>query len=215
MLFRSEGEVAVLLHCDVNPAYHLAPDMGYKKAMKNVPLVVSMVEVENETSKLSTYSLPINHALESWGDAKVQDHVIGLQQPVIAPINHSRQMEGILLSWLDGKYTESGYQDFLKQDWKESVHSVIASGVDFETFWNSALHDGFVKFNEKIPPRTPYALAHFLNIEPSISSSSTGKGKADFVVQLQENYTIGDGKLANNGWLLELPHPVSKVVWDN
>ena len=203
------GKVGVVVHCDVNPAYHFAPDAGYQKALKNTPMVVSMVEVENETSKLSTYALPINHALESWGDAKVQDHVIGLQQPVIAPINHSRQLEGILLGWLEGKYSETGYQEFLKRDWKESVYPIIATGVDFETFWNNSLHDGFVKFNEKVPPRAPYALTHFLNIEPVKIDTKT------FVIQFAENYTVGDGKLSNNGWLLELPHPVSKVVWDN
>ena len=26
---------------------------------------------------------------------------------------------------------------------------------------------------------------------------------------------IGDGRFSNNGWLQELPHPVSKIVWDN
>ncbi len=32
---------------------------------------------------------------------------------------------------------------------------------------------------------------------------------------LAESYFLGDGKFANNGWLQELPHPVTKVVWDN
>ncbi len=32
---------------------------------------------------------------------------------------------------------------------------------------------------------------------------------------LQNNYTIGTGKYANNGWLQELPHPITKVAWDN
>ncbi|MDZ7763424.1 MAG: 4Fe-4S dicluster domain-containing protein [Melioribacteraceae bacterium] len=38
---------------------------------------------------------------------------------------------------------------------------------------------------------------------------------SETTVHLQNNYFIGDGKYANNGWLQELPHPVTKVAWDN
>ena len=34
-------------------------------------------------------------------------------------------------------------------------------------------------------------------------------------VQIKESYSLKDGRCANNGWLQESPHPVSKVTWDN
>jgi molybdopterin-containing oxidoreductase family iron-sulfur binding subunit len=39
--------------------------------------------------------------------------------------------------------------------------------------------------------------------------------RGGWVVSISEPYYLGDGQFAGNGWLQELPHPVSKVVWDN
>ncbi len=99
----NDGNVAAVIHFDCNPVYHLAPDFGYKKALSKVGLVVSLSERENETTFVSKYVLPINHNFESWGDAKTRTGVISLQQPVIAPLNSTRQKESILLTWINGK----------------------------------------------------------------------------------------------------------------
>src|SRR5690349_16876837 len=32
---------------------------------------------------------------------------------------------------------------------------------------------------------------------------------------LYQNVAMGEGKQANNPWLLELPDPIAKVTWDN
>jgi len=36
-----------------------------------------------------------------------------------------------------------------------------------------------------------------------------------YSIVLKNNYSIGDGRFADNGWLQEMPHPVSKITWDN
>jgi molybdopterin-containing oxidoreductase family iron-sulfur binding subunit len=41
------------------------------------------------------------------------------------------------------------------------------------------------------------------------------KASNDFVILLQNNNSVGDGRFAFNGWLQELPNPVTKIVWDN
>jgi molybdopterin-containing oxidoreductase family iron-sulfur binding subunit len=36
-----------------------------------------------------------------------------------------------------------------------------------------------------------------------------------FEVNFRRDYTVYDGRFANNGWLQELPKPVTKLTWDN
>ncbi len=99
----NNGKVSAVIHLDCNPVYHFAKDFGYKEALCKVDTVVSLSERENETTNVSNYILPINHNFESWGDAKTRTGIISLQQPVIAPINNTRQKESILLTWISGK----------------------------------------------------------------------------------------------------------------
>ena len=34
-------------------------------------------------------------------------------------------------------------------------------------------------------------------------------------VVLIDDYKVDDGRYANNGWLQEMPHPITKMTWDN
>ncbi len=47
-----------------------------------VDLVVSLVDSKNESTINDTYTLPINHSFESWGDANARKNVYSLRQPV-------------------------------------------------------------------------------------------------------------------------------------
>ncbi len=89
------GEVAAAIHLNSNPVYHLPADLKYSEALSKVDTVISMVELENETSEVSNFVLPINNQFESWGDAKTRTGFYSLQQPVIAPLYDTRQTEAI------------------------------------------------------------------------------------------------------------------------
>ena len=207
----NSGNVGVVIHFDSNPVYHLAQDFEYAEAVKKVKTVVSLTESQNESSEGSHYVLPINHEFESWGDHKTRTGILSLQQPVISPLYNSRQKESVLLLWANGvseNYKDTLYHEYVMNRWEKEVFSTMKVSVDFRTFWLSSLHDGVVVYNEAAQS-IPSVKLDALNSANSVSSSN------DFVLYLHDNYFVGDGRYANNGWLQEMPHPASKIAWDN
>lgn len=203
------GKVSVVIHLNSNPVYHLAPDYNYTDSVSKVPMVISMVEMLNETSNYSHFNLAVNNMLESWGDYKTRTGFYSMQQPLIAPLYNTRQMEAVLLNWLQGSkdsYNEKIYHEYIMANWEKQVYPTLNSKVDFKTFWYTILHDGIAAINEKPEPAGSFSTDAFSN-KLNVSS--------DYVLLLQNSYNLGDGRFANNGWLQELPNPVSKVVWDN
>lgn len=203
------GNVKAVIHLDSNPVFHFAGNSSYAEGLKKVPLVITLTESENETSLLSKYVLPINHQFESWGDAQIRDKVLSLQQPVIQPLFSTKQKETVLLSWITGNaedINDSLYLNYLMKHWESNFFKYTGSNENFKIFWENSLHDGVVILPEKIP----LALSPDLLPEQSIKPNNSG-----IVLILKENAILGDGRFSNNGWLLELPNPVSKIVWDN
>jgi MoCo/4Fe-4S cofactor protein with predicted Tat translocation signal len=203
------GRVDVVIHVDSNPVFHLPKIFSYENALKSVPFSVSLTVSDDETSRLCTYTLPIHHAFESWGDYKIRTGILSLQQPVIAPLSNTRQKEAVLLSWLSGKDTfkENRYHEYLMNRWEKEVYPSLRLNVDFKTFWYSSLHDGVIKFHEPVKNELKFRP----NSLPSILFPAT----RGYTLAVTDNYYLGDGSFANNGWLQELPHPISKIVWDN
>ncbi|HLP16046.1 MAG TPA: TAT-variant-translocated molybdopterin oxidoreductase, partial [Bacteroidota bacterium] len=204
------GGVAAVIHFDSNPVFHLAPDYGYAEALQKVPISVSLIEQQNETSSASTFALPIHSGFESWNDFQTRTGVISLQQPVINPLYDSRQKESALLVWISGTsnaYKETIYHEYLRQRWQKDVASLRKTTADFNTLWFAALHDGVFTLDEPSAQHAAFRSESITDIKPSAA--------APFVVMLHESEYLGDGRFSNNGWLQELTNPVSKIVWDN
>ncbi len=205
----NNGKVGAVICFDSNPVFHLPKDLGFAAALKKVPLVISMCESENETSEFSNFVIPISHPFESWGDAQTHKNYYSLQQPVISPLFYTRQKEEVLLSWISGNHNENIYHDYLMNNWENNIYPTLNEEIDFNRFWLGALQRGVV--NTTVAPTSinsfDRSAIEILNVKQSKSPG--------YVVCLKESYSVGDGKYANNGWLQELPHPVSKVTWDN
>jgi MoCo/4Fe-4S cofactor protein with predicted Tat translocation signal len=76
----------------------------------------------------------------------------------------------------------------------------------FEAAWRKWLHDGVVP-NSAAKPRTVAAGANL--------PAPTSQPSSDYEVVFKPDPTVYDGRFANNGWLQELPKPISKLTWDN
>ncbi|RJP62487.1 MAG: 4Fe-4S dicluster domain-containing protein [Ignavibacteriales bacterium] len=204
------GKVGVVIHFDTNPVYHFAKGFGYEKALTKADLVVSLVESENETSVKSKYVIPVNHDYESWNDFNVRSGVFSFQQPVISPLYGTRQKEAVLLTWISGSknnYKEDLYHKYLMDNWEKNLFPALNLPMDFKTFWYASLEVGVI--TSASTPKT------FAFNQQSINTIKLTESKNSLSLVLKPAHSINDGRYANNGWLQELPHPVSKIVWDN
>ncbi len=205
------GNVGVLIHFDSNPVFHLPSDLGYKDAYQKVPTIISLVESANESCQANQYIIPINHALESWNDFELRSGYYSLQQPVIAPIHDTRQKEAALLNWMSDNvtgYSHDLYHKYLMSNWEISVYPLSGSVADFRSFWFAALHDGVAVIKAGQTEKPAFNIS-------ALNSNPFKFAKQNYTLLLGAAYYIGDGRFANNGWLQEVPHPVTKSVWDN
>ena len=207
----NSGKIAVLIHFDSNPVYHFPVDSGYADAYKKATTIISMVESANESCEANQYIIAANHALESWGDFKPRRGVLSLQQPVISAIHDSRQKESVLLNWISDDvalYSHDIYHKFLMSFWETEVYPKSGSAAGFREYWFACLHDG-VSTIQDVPLEISTFNADVVNANKNKFS------KQNYTLILKPSHLIGDGRFANNGWLQEVPNPVTKTVWDN
>ena len=87
---------------------------------------------------------------------------------------------------------------------------IPAAAQGFEFAWRRALHDGFIP-NTGAAPRNVAARPDFLTQTAGIQAG----GDRRLEVVILPDSSVYDGRFSNNGWLQELPKPLSKVTWDN
>jgi molybdopterin-containing oxidoreductase family iron-sulfur binding subunit len=194
------GAVKALFIIDCNPAYTAPADVPFADAVKKVKFVAQLGSNEDETSELVEWHLPMSHELEAWGDARAFDGTASIAQPLIAPLFDSRspiEFVGTLL----GK-RPVGYE-LVRAYWKGKLPG------DFEKSWRHVVHDGIVK-GSAFPVVAPTLLERDFAKYCAAPPSSEG-----LEVVFRADPSIYDGRYANNGWLQELPKPITKIAWDN
>jgi hypothetical protein len=92
--------------------------------------------------------------------------------------------------------------DIVHDYWKSQHKS-----DDFEEFWPKCLHDGVMP-GTSFPPQTAPVKTDFRYAAPAAPQGG-------LELQFMPDPTIFDGRFANNGWLQELPKPLTKLTWDN
>ena len=177
---------------------------------KKVPDVVRLGFHEDATSELSRWHVPAAHYLESWGDALTADGSYLSIQPMILPL-FGGLSEIELLNMLLGAPRAKGPE--LVQ---ETFRTTNPPG-DFETAWTRFLHDGIalhMRVRDRPPAFNAGAAAAVAQL-PGMWTPLPAPTADSPEIVLAGSYAMDDGRYANNGWLQELPDPVTKLTWDN
>jgi MoCo/4Fe-4S cofactor protein with predicted Tat translocation signal len=196
------SKVDLLVILGGNPAYDAPADLNFADALKSgkVPLRVHHGLYQNETAELCHWHVNEAHELEAWGDARAYDGTVSIIQPLIAPLyNGKSALEFVAL--LSGQADATGY-DLTRAYWQKQN-----TGANFEAFWRKSLHDGWVD-------GTTFATKG-LTTRIAASSPAETAYPNSIELNIRRDPTIYDGQFSNNGWLQELPKPMTKLTWDN
>jgi MoCo/4Fe-4S cofactor protein with predicted Tat translocation signal len=196
------GAVDLLLILDGNPVFTSPVELGMRDRLQKAGVRVHLSLYDNETTDVCQWHLPQAHYLEAWGDARAFDGTVTIQQPLIQPLYDGRSAYQLLQMLLEQPEL-SGYE-IVKGYWKAQSKS-----ADFETWWRRVVHDGVMP-NTALPTKTR-AIQGAAISQPAQKRRMEGKLEINF----RPDPTIYDGRFANNGWLQELPKPITKLTWDN
>ncbi len=219
-------EVDVLLMLECNPIYTAPTDLNFAEKLNNVPFRAHLGLYDDETSANCHWHVPAAHYLESWGDARAFDGTVSMIQPMIAPLYGGKTSYEVLALLTNQpertsfdivrSYWRSIFD--LTHPWNREVRGfwqrqglIQSFSGGFESWWRRALHEGYV-------PNTALAEKN-ITVQEDWHQVSQHQLSAENSNTLEINFlpdpTIYDGRFANNGWLQELPKPLTKLTWDN
>jgi molybdopterin-containing oxidoreductase family iron-sulfur binding subunit len=205
------GKVEVLAILGGNPVFAVPADFRFVEHMQQVPLRVHLSLYQDETSRQCHWHLSEAHYLEAWSDARAYDGTASIAQPLIAPLYQGRSAHE-LLAVLTRQHEVPGYET-VRAYWRKHWEGHGRPG-DFEDFWQTAVHDGLVAdTKDNFSPQTVSLQAGWEKRLQSEPDQVVNAQELELVFQADP--TIYDGRFANNGWLQELPKPITTLTWDN
>jgi Fe-S-cluster-containing dehydrogenase component len=212
------GRVDLLLIAGGNPVYSAPADLRFADALGKVPQRVHLSLHADETSALCHWHIPEAHFLESWSDARAFDGTASIVQPLIAPLYNGKSAHELLAATTD--QPEQSAYDIVRAYWKTQSRA-----QDFDAAWRRWLHDGVIPDTafrpvnvgdpERVAPRTDVRAGDSKRLDSDAVRGATLSGSPSFEISFRLDPSIADGRFANNGWLQELPKPVTKLTWDN
>lgn len=185
------GQVQTILILGSNPVYNAPAALAFGEALKAVRNSFHCGLYYDETAMLCSWHAPEAHFLESWGDVRAYDGTTSIIQPLALPLHEGRSHIE-LLSLVAGRAGLG--RDLVRKHW---------SRLD-DKAWEEAVYNGIV----------PNTKRNYVTVQ-SVGSPQAAAPAQGFEIHFRPDPTIGDGSWVNNGWLQELPKPLTKIVWDN
>jgi len=209
------GAVDTLVILGGNPVWDAPSDLDFRKALAKVTNTVHFGSQDDETSIACQWHLIAAHALESWGDGRAWNGTISIQQPMIRPLWNGRSVIE-LLAMMAGEQTTDGFE-IVRRTWEDTT-GVVMTPADqeppFSPGWRQALHAGVVDPAPVLEsPRVDGAA-----VKASLAAAATQSASDRKAGGIEVNFVPGTllgGRMGNNGWMQELPDPITKLAWDN
>jgi molybdopterin-containing oxidoreductase family iron-sulfur binding subunit len=182
-----------------NPVYHL--NWSPKQKPKTL---VRLGYYEDETAEKSDWNFPLAHYLESWGDATASDGTLVPVQPLIQP--------------LFGGLTELEFLARIAGESQTSPCEIVRltiigiwDRINPDEAWKKFLFNGFLEGSAARLANLP--IDQLMAI-PQLPTAVLPL-KDSLEVVFYRDAKMDDGRYANNGWMQELPDPITKLTWDN
>ncbi|MGB9687496.1 TAT-variant-translocated molybdopterin oxidoreductase [Thermogutta sp.] len=204
------GSVQNILFADTNPVYSAPLAMKLNQLIERVPFSAHLGLYADETALSCRWHIPMAHFLEAWGDAETWDGTYTVVQPMIAPLWGGKSVIELLSLFLDAN---KNAQDWVYETFQARYpHSQAAD-------WERCLAQGlFREENRQLNSLTELANTAKREIPGDAverfvaGEKSTGNSVS---VLLTADYSVYDGRFANNAWLQEWPDPVTRLTWGN
>jgi molybdopterin-containing oxidoreductase family iron-sulfur binding subunit len=196
------GKVDVLLMLGTNPVYDAPYDFDFVGKIQKVKKTIHLSPYYDETSQYSLWHISESHFLEMWSDVRAYDGTASIVQPLIQPLYHTQSAHSVIAAFSD-KPGVTGY-DAVRNAWTEFAGK---NGLSFETSWRKWLNDGVIANTKFAPVAVKASLSGLPEAKPVPAD------QVEFIFRPDPG--VYDGRYANNGWLQELPKPITKLTWDN
>ena len=201
-------QVETLLILSSNPAYTAPADLAFVDGLKKVNLKLHLGTHQDETAVVCEWHVPEAHYLETWGDIRGHDGTVSIQQPLIAPLHNGKSVIEFL-SDLTAAPARDGY-DIVRNHWQGQFAAAKGTGA-FGTFWQESVRSGVVA-RPAPKQETPGIDGKWAEGAPPAQALPAA---TDLEINFRADPTLYDGRFANNGWLQEMPKPLTRMTWDN
>ena len=200
-----KGLVDNLIILGGNPVYDAPADYNFEVGLSNVKSSVHLSDFYDETSKHCQWNIAQAHFFEAWGDAMTYDGYASVIQPQIRPLFDSKSALQVLTPVVF-KEDRSSY-DTIKKVWKDG----IVKESNFERNWEKILHDGV--YDKSLIKSKKVRSAK--KVSTAVLSKDQTLESDKFEIIFTPSSSVYDGRYANNGWLQEIPKPITSLTWDN
>ena len=193
----------LLVILDGNPVFTAPADLDFGAALKKVPTRVHVGLFDDETAALCHWHVPSTHFLEEWSDARAHDGTASIVQPLIAPLYQGRSLHEVVAVF-SARPERTGL-DLVKEYWQAQPQAARPGLREVLAQVAARRRDR----RHRARRRRPSARRRCRR-PPAAAEAARG-----YEIAFAPDPTIYDGRFANNGWLQELPKPLTKITWDN